>query len=93
MRLANPLPYADARPATPLKNASNSALIWSFSVEHIPCGAPGMTVKIAPFTSLAESSAEDAEPGNGRRRDRVNRRVVEHHMAVSGAALIHPEVR
>src|SRR5216684_918987 len=43
-----------------LKNANNSVLIWSFKVEHMPCGAPGMTFSVAPFTSLEESSAESA---------------------------------
>ena len=27
------------------------------SVEHMPCGAPGITLSVAPFTSLAESRA------------------------------------
>jgi hypothetical protein len=31
--------------------------------------------------------------GDGYRRDRVNRRVVERHMAVSGVTAIDPEVR
>jgi hypothetical protein len=40
--------------------ASNSALIASLWVEHIPCGAPAMTFSVAPLTSFAESSAESA---------------------------------
>ena len=42
---------------------------------------------------LLDEAGEVAELGDGRRRDRVNRRVVERHMAVSGAAAIDPEVR
>jgi hypothetical protein len=42
---------------------------------------------------LLDEGVEVAEFGDGRRRDRVNRRVVERHMAVSGAAAIDPEVR
>jgi hypothetical protein len=38
-------------------------------------------------------AGEVAELGDGRRRDRVNRRLVERHMAPSGAAAIDPEVR
>src|SRR6266436_2650747 len=41
---------------------------------------------------LLDEAGEVAELGDGRRRDRVNRRVVERHMAVSGAAAIDPEV-
>ena len=42
---------------------------------------------------LLDEAGEVAELGDGRRRNRVNRRVVERHMAVSGAAAIDPEVR
>ena len=42
---------------------------------------------------LLDEAGEVAELGDGRCRDRVNRRVVERHMAVSGAAAIDPEVR
>jgi len=35
-----------------LKKTSNSALIRFFKVETIPCGAPGMTFSVAPFTNL-----------------------------------------
>jgi len=42
---------------------------------------------------LLDEAGEVAELGDGRRRDRVNRRVVERDMAVSGAAAIDPEVR
>jgi hypothetical protein len=40
--------------------ASNSALIRSLCVEHIPWGASGITFSVAPLTSFAESSAESA---------------------------------
>src|SRR5882762_6206734 len=42
---------------------------------------------------LLDEAGEVAELGDGRRRDRVNRRVVERHMAVSGFRAIDPEVR
>src|SRR6266850_5527786 len=42
---------------------------------------------------LLDEAGEVAELGDGRRRDRVNRRVVERHMAVSGVRAIDPEVR
>ena len=45
------------------------------------------------FDKSMLTAGEVAELGDGRRRDRVNRRVVERHMAVSGAAAIDPEVR
>ena len=41
-----------------LKKASSSALILSFTVDTIPCGAPGMTFKVAPLTSLDDKRAE-----------------------------------
>ena len=41
---------------------------------------------------LLDEAGKVVELGDGRRRDRVNRRVVERHMAVSGAAAIDPEV-
>src|SRR6266853_7020008 len=51
--------HADA--CLPLcRNASSSALIWSFKVEHMPWGAPGMTLSVAPFTSFADKRAESA---------------------------------
>jgi len=42
----------------PRINASRSAFTLSLSVEHIPCGAPGYTFSVAPFTSATDSSAE-----------------------------------
>ena len=42
---------------------------------------------------LLDEAGEVAELGDGRRRDRVNRRVVERNVAVSGAAAVDPEVR
>ena len=46
--------YADALMDLPLKKASRSVLMTSFRVEHMPWGAPGMTLKIAPFTIFDE---------------------------------------
>src|SRR6266436_9523814 len=42
------------------RNASSSALIWFFKVEHMPWGPPGMTLSVALFTSFADKSAESA---------------------------------
>ena len=42
---------------------------------------------------VLDEASEVAELGDDRRRDRVNRRVVERHVVVSGAAAIDPEVR
>lgn len=42
------------------RNASSSALTWSLRVEHMPCGAPGMTFSVAPLTNFEERSAESA---------------------------------
>ena len=42
---------------------------------------------------LLNEAGEVAELGDGHRRCHVDRRVVERHMAVSGAAPIDPEVR
>jgi hypothetical protein len=39
---------------------NSSSLISCLWVEHIPCGAPAITFRVAPFTSFAESSAESA---------------------------------
>src|SRR5947199_5721114 len=39
-------------------NASNSALTLSLRVEHMPWGAPGMTLSLAPLTSLEERRAD-----------------------------------
>ena len=39
-----------------LKKASSSALISFFSVEHIPCGAPGMTFSVAPLMICTDRS-------------------------------------
>jgi len=36
------------------KNASSSALMRSFNVVHMPCGAPGSTLRTAPFTIFAD---------------------------------------
>src|SRR5215469_13655883 len=41
-----------------LKKANNSALISSFKVDTIPCGAPGMIFRIDPFTSFEDRRAE-----------------------------------
>jgi hypothetical protein len=41
---------------------------------------------------LLDEADEVAELGDGRRRDRVNRRVVERHMAVSGVTAFDSEV-
>ena len=38
-------------------NASRSALIWSALVVGIPCGKPGYTLSVAPFTSFADCRA------------------------------------
>ena len=43
-----------------LKKANNSALISSFRVEHMPCGAPGITFSVAPLRSCTERIAESA---------------------------------
>src|SRR5579862_393234 len=51
------LRYAFADALAPLKKASSSSLILSFRVEHMPCGAPGMTFRTAPFTTFDESIA------------------------------------
>src|SRR5882672_8423711 len=57
--LVRRLCHADA--CLPLcRNASSSALIWSFKVEHMPWGAPGMTLSVAPFTTFADKRAESA---------------------------------
>jgi len=48
---------------------------------------------IVTFATHRPLLREVAELVAGRRRDRVYRRVVERHMAVSGAAAIDPEVR
>src|SRR5258708_26773933 len=40
------------------RNASSSALICFFKVEHMPWGPPGMTLSVAPFTTFAHKSAE-----------------------------------
>src|SRR5258708_775461 len=42
------------------RNASSSVLIWFFKVEHMPWGPPGMTLSVAPLTTLADKSAESA---------------------------------
>ena len=42
---------------------------------------------------LLDEAGEVAELGDGRRRDRIDRRMVERHMAVSGVTAIDPEVR
>ena len=39
---------------------------------------------------LLDEADEVAELGDGGRRDRVNRRVIERHMAVSGFTAIRP---
>jgi hypothetical protein len=43
-----------------LTNASRSALIWSALVVGIPCGNPGYTLSVAPFTSFADWRAAAA---------------------------------
>src|SRR5258707_8523792 len=40
-----------------LINASRSALIWSALVVGIPCGKPGYTLSVAPFTSFEDCKA------------------------------------
>jgi hypothetical protein len=45
------------------------------------------------MVQLLDEADEVTELGDGYRRDRVNRRVVERHMAVSGVTAIDPEVR
>ena len=52
--------YAEAVLTAPLRKASSSALIWLLSVEHMPCGAPGMTFSVAFLMSLAERRAESS---------------------------------
>src|SRR6266446_10401221 len=42
---------------------------------------------------LLDEAGEVAELGDGRCRDRVNRRVIERHMAVSGVTAFDPAVR
>ncbi len=39
------------------KKASSSALIWSFSLEHMPCGRRERSWSLAPSQAWAESSA------------------------------------
>src|SRR5580692_1298883 len=41
-------------------NASRSALIWSALVVGMPCGNPGYTFRVAPFTSFADCRAAAA---------------------------------
>ena len=40
------------------KKANNSALIWSFKVETIPCGAPEVTFRVDPFTIFDDRRTE-----------------------------------
>src|SRR6266851_10186317 len=44
------------------------------------------------MVQLLDEADAVAELGDGRRRDRFNRRVVERHMAASGVTAIDPEV-
>jgi len=57
-RLLTPLTVYAATWPLRLKNASNSVLTMSFRIEHMPCGAPGTTLSIAPLTSFEEIIAE-----------------------------------
>ena len=54
------LNYAAAFARFSLINASRSALIVSALVVGIPCGNPGYTFSVAPFTSFADCRAAAA---------------------------------
>lgn len=54
---------------------------------EIPVGAVEHNVEVRILLDEADGVAE---LGDGRRRDRVNRTVVERHIAVSGLTAIRP---
>jgi hypothetical protein len=58
---------------------------------EIPVGA--VEYNDVEIRIVLDEASEVAELGDDRRRDRVNRRVVERHVVVSGAAAIDPEMR